>query len=360
MILSTCNQNAKEKTMKMKATVIHEFGDFDALKHEDIERPSPKPGHVLIKVLAAGVNLLDHYIREGSIVPELPFPHILGADAAGEVAELGEGVTGFEIGERVIVVPGYPQKEEETNIRPTVTAPSFGLPGLHISGTYTQFMEVPAYALIKDETGLKPEEVATLPVPLASAVHALKEIGEVKAGDKVLIHSGASGSGSMQIQVAKALGADVATTVRSDAKGEFTKTLGADLVLNTRNEDFVERVKAWTGGTGADVVIDNLSGDVLAKSIEATKPMGVIVAFGFSAGPQVTFDIRSLFFAQKKLVGSMASDIEDFNWGLEQVRAGRIKPTLDQTFPLSKAAEVHRLISTGKVTGRHVLLPWTE
>ena len=122
----------------MKAAVIHEFGGFDALKHEDIERPSPRPGHVLIKVLAAGVERLDHYIREGSIVPELPFPHILGADAAGEVADLGEGVTGLEIGERVIVVPGYPQNEEETNIRPTVTAPSFALPGLHISGTYTQ------------------------------------------------------------------------------------------------------------------------------------------------------------------------------------------------------------------------------
>ncbi len=103
----------------MKAAVIHEFGDFDALQHEDIERPSPKPGHVSIKVLAAGVERLDHYIREGSIVPELPFPHILGADAAGEVADLGEGVTGFEIGERVIVAPGYPQKKEETNIRPT-------------------------------------------------------------------------------------------------------------------------------------------------------------------------------------------------------------------------------------------------
>ncbi len=187
--------------MKMKATVIHKFGDGDVLKREDIERPSPKPGHVIIKVLAAGVERLDHYIREGSIVPELPFPHILGANAAGEVAELGEGVTGFEIGERVIAVPGYPQKEEETNIRPAVTAPSFALPGLHISGTYTQFMEVPAYALIKDETGLKPEEVATLPVPLATAVHSLKEIGEVKAGDKVLIHSGASGSGSMMIQL---------------------------------------------------------------------------------------------------------------------------------------------------------------
>ncbi len=344
----------------MKAAVIHEFGGFDALKHEDIERPSPRPGPVLIKVLAAGVERLEHYIREGSIVPELPFPHILGADAAGEVADLGEGVTGLEIGERVIVVPGYPQNEEETNIRPTVTAPSFALPGLHISGTYTQFMTVPAYALVKDETGLKPEEAATLPVPLATAVQSLKGIGEVKAGDKVLIHSGASGSGSMQIQVAKVLGADVATTVRSDAKGEFAKTLGADLVINTRKEDFVERVKAWTAGVGADVVIDNLSGDVLAKSIEATKPMGVIVAFGFSAGAEVKFDIRSLFFAQKRLHGSMASDIEDFNWGLEQVRVGRIKPLLDHTLPLSKAAEAHRLISTGQVTGNLVLLPWTE
>jgi NADPH:quinone reductase-like Zn-dependent oxidoreductase len=341
----------------MKAVVIHEFGDFDVLRHEEIERPSPKPGQVLVKVLAAGVERLDHYIREGSIVPELPFPHILGADAAGEVADLGEGVTGFEIGERVIVVPGYPQKEEETNIRPTVSAPSFALPGLHVSGTYTQFMEVPGYALIKDETGLKPEEVATLPVPLLTAVHSLKEIGEVKADAKVLIHSGASGSGSMQIQVAKALGADVATTVRSDSKGEFAETLGADLVINTRKEDFVERVKAWTGGGGADVVIDNLSGDVLAKSIEATKPMGVVVAFGFSAGPEVKFDIRSLFFAQKSLRGSMAGDIEDFAWGLEQVRVGRIKPLLDHTLPLNEAAEAHRLISTGQVTGNLVLLP---
>ena len=344
----------------MKAAVIHKFGNFDTLKHEDIEQPTPKPGQVLSKVLAAGVERLDHYIREGSIVPELPFPHILGADAAGEVADLGEGVTGFEVGQRVILVPGYPQKEEEIDIRPTVTAPSFALPGLHISGTYTQFMEVPAYALIKDETGLTPEEVATLPVPLATAVHSLKEIGEVKASDKVLIHSGASGSGSMQIQVAKALGADVATTVRSDAKGEFVKTLGAELVINTREEDFVERVKAWTGGAGADVVIDNLGGDVLAKSIEATKPMGVIVAFGFSAGPEVKFDIRSLFFAQKRLLGSMASDTEDLNWGLNQIRQGRIKPLLDHTLPLREAAEAHRLISTGQVTGNLVLLPWTE
>ncbi len=342
----------------MKAAVIHEFGDVDVLKYEEIETPKPKPGHVLIKVLAAGINRLDHHIREGSIVPELPFPHILGSDAAGEVAELGGEVTGFEIGERVVPVPGYPLNEEDYDIRPAVTAPSFALPGLGIWGAYAQYMEVPARWVLKDNTGLKPEEVATLPVPLATAVRSVKGVGEVQAGDKVLVHSGASGSGSLQIQVAKALGAEVATTVRDDAKGEYAKTLGADLVINTRKDGFVERVMEWTASRGADVVIDNLGGDVLPKSIDAVKALGVVVVFGFTAGTETTFDIRNFFFAQKQLRGSMASDVEDLQWGLEQVRAGRIRPSLDRALPLDQAAEAHRLISTNQVTGTIVLLPW--
>ena len=164
----------------------------------------------------------------------------------------------------------------------------------------------------------------------------------------------------MQIQVAKALGARVATTIREEAKREFVEAIGADLIINTTNEDLVQRTKEWTGGLGADVVIDNLGGDVLAKSIEAVKPTGTVVAFGFAAGPQVSFDIRSLFFTQKQLRGSMASDIEDLQWGLEQVRTGRIKPSLDRALPLQEAAEAHRLISTNQVTGNLVLLPWAE
>ncbi len=342
----------------MKAAIIREFGDFEVLKYEDIATPKPKSGHVLIKVLAAGVNRLDHYLREGSVVPELPFPHILGADAAGEVATLGDGANGFAIGERVVVVPGYPLNEEDYDIYPASQAPSFGLPGLHIPGTYAQYIEVPARYLLKDETGLKPEEVATLPVVLATAVRAVKEVGGVKAGDKVLVQAGASGSGSMQIQIAKALGADVATTIRNASKADFVRQIGADFVINTRDEDLVERVKAWTDGRGADVVIDNLSGDVLAKSIEAAKPTGVIVAFGFAAGPDVTFDIRSLFFAQKQLKGSMASDKRDMEFGLKLVQEGKIKPLLDHTLPLSSAAEAHRQIANNEVKGNIVLLPW--
>ena len=344
----------------MKAAVIHEFGDFKVLRYEDIQTPKPKAGHILLKVLAAGVNRLDHYIREGSVAPELPFPHILGSDAIGEVAELGEAVTGFEIGERLVVVPGFPLKEEDYDIFPAVTAPSFALPGLGIWGAYAQYMEVPARFVVRDGTDLKPEELATFPVPLATAVRSVKVVGEVQAGDKVLVQSGASSSGSLQIQVAKALGAEVATTVRDDAKGEYARTLGADLVINTRKEDFVEGVKQWTGGRGADVVIDNLGGTVLPKSIDAVRPMGTVVAFGFTTGTEVTFDIRNFFFAQKNLRGSMASDVQDLEWGLEQVRAGRIKPSLDRTLPLSQAEEAHRLVSSNQVKGSIVLLPWAE
>ena len=165
----------------MKAAVIHEFGDFDVLRLADVATPKPKPGNVLVKVLAAGVNRLDHYPREGSVVDNLAFPHIPGADAAGEVFRLGKGVSGLEVGERVIPVPCYPQDEEDYDIYPADQAPSFALPGLQIPGTYAQYIQVPARFLLKDVTGLKPEEVATLPVALATAVRAVKELGGVKA-----------------------------------------------------------------------------------------------------------------------------------------------------------------------------------
>ncbi len=342
----------------MKAAVIHAFGDFDVLGYEDIATPKPKPGHLLVKVLAAGVNRLDHYLREGSVVPALPFPHILGTDVVGEVAELGAGVEGFGLGDRVIVVPGYPAEADDYDVHPASLAPSFTLPGLGAWGGYAQYMEAPARCVVRDETGLAPEEAATLPVVLATAVRAVKEVGQVKAGDKVLVHAGASGSGSMHIQVARALGAEVAATVRGDAKGAYARSLGAGLVVNTRHEDFVERVRDWTGGRGADVVIDNLGGAVLAKSIDAVKATGTVVAFGFTAGTEVSFDIRNFFFGQKRLVGSMASDPSDLEWGLTEVRAGRIKPLLDRALPLRQAAEAHRLVAANAVKGNVVLLPW--
>ena len=342
----------------MRAAVLREFGDFDVLTVSEVPTPEPRPGEVLIKILATGLNRLEDYIRAGSIVPELPWPHILGADAAGEVAALGEGATGFALGERVLPQPGFPTDPAEYDLRPGTTASSFELPGLHGPGTYAQYISVPARFVARDTTGLPPEEAATLPMALATGVRAVKVVGEVQAGDYVLVHAGASGSGSMQIQIAKALGARVATTVRSAEKAEFAGSIGADLVIQTREEDFVARVREWTGGAGADVVIDNLGGDVLPRSIEAARPLGVIVVFGFVAGPETTFDVRSLFFAQKQLRGAMASDIEDLEWGLKQVEAGRIRPLLDTALPLDQAGAAHRRLAENRVKGNLVLLPW--
>lgn len=344
----------------MKAAVLRQFGDPDVLKYEDIETPKPKPGHVLIKVLAAGLNRLDHYLREGAVVPDLPFPHILGVDAVGEVVELGEGVTSLNIGDRVIPAPGFTLKEEDDRNRPLASSASFAVPGVHLWGAYAQYMEVPARWAIKDETGRSAVEVATLPVVLGTSVRAVKQVGEVKSGDAILVTAGASGSGSMHIQVAKALGAKVAATVRSDEKGEYVKSLGADLVINTRTENVVERVKAWTDGKGADVAIDNVGGNELAQTIDAVCPFGITVAYGFTAGAEATINVRDFFFSQKQLRGTVFADPEDLEWGLEQVRLGTIKPAVDRTFPLSQAAEAHRLLATNQVKGNFVLLPWEK
>lgn len=342
----------------MKASVFHEFGPPEVLRVEEVEQPAAGPGQVLVKVLAVGVNRLDHYIREGAITTDLPLPHVLGTDIAGEVAEIGAGVSDLREGQRVIVVPGFPTAEADLEIYPASLAPSFMLPGLGSWGGYAQYIEVPARFVVSDETGLAPEEAATLPVVLATSVRAVKEVGRVTQGDRVLVQAGASGSGSMQIQVAKALGAEVATTVRSEAKRDMVRSLGADLIIDPTANDVADAILDWTDGHGADVVIDNLGGDVLARSITAAKAGGTIVAYGFAAGPAVGFDIRDLFFTQKKLLGTMAADPSDLRWGLEQVGAGHISPVLDHALPLRAAAEAHRLIAENRVQGNLALLPW--
>ena len=342
----------------MRAAVIRQFGTPDIFRIEEVATPQPGPGHVLVKILAAGVNRFDQYIREGSVVPELSFPHILGADAAGEIADIGEGVEGFRIGERVVPMTGYPNDEADADIHPNSAAPSFAVSGLSRPGSYAQYQEAPARWVVKDETGLPPEQIATLPMAALTAVRALKGVGEVKAGDHVLITAGSSGAGTFTIQVAKLLGAHVATTTRSDGKAEALRALGADLVINTHDEDLVQRVQQWTGGQGADVVVDYVGGDMFSEVLDATRPQGIIVPVGFMAGTKVSFDIRNLFFSQKQIRGALAGDIEDLRWALQKVKEGTLHPTLDRALPLKDAAEAHRLVAANHLTGSIALLPW--
>lgn len=342
----------------MKAALFRQFGDESVLKYEEVPVPEVKPGYVLIKVLAAGVNRLEHYLREGSVLKDLSLPHVLGSDAAGEIAAVGAGVNGFEIGDRVIPMPGYPLDRADDDFSPLPAAPSYAIAGIFSWGSYSQFMSVPAKWVVKDKTGLTPEEIATLPMVLITAVRAVKTVGEVKEGDRILIHAGASGTGSMNIQVAHALGARVATTVQGEEKAAFARSLNAELVIDVEKENFVEKIKDWTDGEGVSVVIDNLGGTILQESLKALKKQGVVVAMGFVSGVNATFDVRDFFFAHKQIRGTLMGSREDLEWGLEQVAPGRIKPLLDRTLPLEQANLAHQLLATNATAGNLVLLPW--
>jgi NADPH:quinone reductase-like Zn-dependent oxidoreductase len=308
-------------------------------------------------VRATGVNRLEHYLREGSVLTNLPLPHVLGSDAAGEIAEVGRGVTAFKPGERVVPLPGYPLDPNDDDHVPLSAAASYAIGGIVNWGTYADYVEVPAKWVLRDDTGLPPEQLATLPMVLVTGVRAVKTVGGVKAGDRVLVHAGASGTGTMNIQVARALGAQVATTVQGPAQAKVAAGLGAELVVDVTGRDFVKDVLDWTEGRGVDVAIDNLGGDVLQKSIDATRVTGTIVAMGFVAGVEVRFHIRNFFFSHKRLLGTLMGDVADFRWGLEQIRAGKIRPLLDRVLPLSAAAEAHRLLAANAVSGNLVLKP---
>jgi NADPH:quinone reductase-like Zn-dependent oxidoreductase len=340
----------------MKAALFREFGPASVLRLEEVRTPTPRAGNVLIKVLASGVNRLEVFLRQGAITCDIALPHVLGSDASGVIAEVGPGVTGFATGERVIPMPGYPLDERDDDTRPLSAAPSYAIGGILRWGTYAQYVEVPARWVVKDPTGLTPAQVATLPMVLVTGVRAVRTVGQVRAGDHVLIQAGAAGTSSFSIQLAKSLGARVATTVDSDQKIELVKQLGADLVLDVRRGDFVKQVIDWSHGRGADVTIDNLGGPVLQRSIDATRVGGTVVTMGFVTGNEATLKVREFFFAHKTLRGTLMGDLDEFTWGLQQVAQGRIKPVLDRQFALADAAAAHELVGANGALGNVVLV----
>jgi NADPH:quinone reductase-like Zn-dependent oxidoreductase len=341
----------------MKAAAFRRFGGPEVLEYVDLPTPEPRPDNVVIRVRASGVNRLEHYLREGSVVTNIPLPHVLGSDAAGEIAAIGAGVTAFKRGDRVVPLPGYPLDPNDDGHAPLSAAPSYAIGGIVNWGTYAEYVEVPARWVLHDDTGLPPEQLATLPMVLVTGVRAVKTVGGVKAGDRVLVQAGASGTGTMNIQVARALGSRVAATVQGPAQAKLAADVGAELVVDVTSRDFVKDVLDWTDGRGVDVAIDNLGGDVLQKTIDATRVTGTIVAMGFVGGVEVRFHIRNFFFSHKRLLGTLMGDVADFRWGLQQIRAGRIRPLLDRVLPLSEAAEAHRLLATNAVAGNLVLKP---
>jgi NADPH:quinone reductase-like Zn-dependent oxidoreductase len=343
----------------MHAMTIGAFGGLDVLNRQEMPIPKARPGYVLVKVEAVGVNYYDTLIRSGAVSRDIALPHVGGSDVVGVIEATGEDVTGFAPGQKVIVAPGYPTDVAEQTHRPENEARSYFPTGTFEWGGYAQFMEVSARWVLPDDTGLPPEELAAIPLVLVTAVHAVRSVGKVGPGQRVLVQAGASGAGSMAIQIAKVLGAKVIATVSTEAKAKLARELGADAVVNYRAGSVADELLAFTSGEGVDVVIDPVGGITLSDNISSLRPRGTIVNLGLSGGVAATIPNLYQFFRNElRIVGSWMGSMDELRFGLGLVCQGKVRAALDQVLPLAAAREAHRLIAERRVTGKLVLLPW--
>ncbi len=344
--------------MKMKAAYMSGFGGAQVLEFGELEKPQPQAGEVLVRIEAAGVNYYDVLVRSGAVSQDIPLPHIPGADAVGVVEALGEGATRFEEGDPVILAPGFPVDPAQWDAPLPSYQSSYYPGGTFNQGSYAQYMSIHERWLLPNDIDMPAAELACIPLVLVTAVHSVKTAGGVGPGQRVLVHAGASGSGAMAIEVAKALGAEVITTVSTDEKAALARRMGADEVVLYRDTDFVEAARAWSGG-GVDVVIDCVGGEVFAKSLEALRWGGTLVNLGLVAGVEVTIPHLYPFFrGQYQIRGAYMGSMEELREGLAWLREGKIRGALDEALPLSEARAVHERLERHGVNGKLVLLPW--
>ena len=325
----------------MKAVRIHEDGGPEVLRYEDAPDPSPRPGEVLIELRAASLNHLDVWVRQGR--PSVPKPRTLGADGAGIVAALGEGVTGVAQGARVVLNPALAHDSVITVI------------GEHTQGTHAELVVVPAENVYPLDDDLSFEEAAAFPLVFETAYRMLVTRAGVREGEWVLVWGIGSGVGTAALQIAKALGAHVLVTSSSDEKLERARALGADAGINHATGDVVAAVKDATGGAGADVVVEHVGEATWARSLQAVRPGGRIAVCGATTGPNPPAALHRVWWKQLTIHGSTMGTREDFEGAYELVASGRAKPVVDRVFPLAEARLAHERLEAGEQFGKIVL-----
>ena len=325
----------------MKAVRIHEDGGPDVLRYEDVEDPTAAPGEVLVSLRAAGLNHLDVWVRKG--LPSVPKPRILGADGAGVVADVGDGVDGFEIGDRVVVNPGIPHDGRITVI------------GEHTDGTYCELKSIPAAQLYRLDGALTFEEGAAFPLTFETAYRMLVTKASIREGDWVLIWGIGGGVALAAFEIARAHGARTIVTSSSAEKLEKARALGADLAVDHVEGDVVQAVKGATGGSGADIVVETVGEATWERSLAAAAQDGRIVVCGATSGHSPPARLYRLWWKQLAVYGSTMGMPDDFEGAYELIRSGRARVHVDSVFPLAKAATAHEHLESGAQFGKVVL-----
>jgi NADPH2:quinone reductase len=322
----------------MIAIGIKAAGGPDMLVREERRVPTPRDGEILVKVAAAGVNRPDVMQRMGLYPPPPGAPDIPGLEIAGEVVALGPDVKRWKIGDRVMA--------------------------LVIGGGYAEYcIAHESHAL--PVSGLSMVEAAAVPETFFTVWHNTFERGGLKSGETLLIHGGSSGIGTTAIQLANAFGARVITTAGSEEKCEACRKLGAHVAINYKTEDFVAATKAATGDKGAEVIVDMVGGDYIARNYEAAAVEGRIVQIAFQGSPKATVDFRRIMLKRLHHTGSTLRARSVADKGaiaraveknvLPLIVAGKVKPVIYKTFSLTSAGPAHALMETSAHIGKIVL-----
>ena len=342
----------------MKALYFKEHGDLDVIQYGDVADPKPGVGEVLVRVRACAINHLDIWVRRGWPGLKLEMPHWCGADVAGEIIELGEGVSGWEIGQRVVVDPGINILEDEFTRRGEFTlSPGYLVLGEQVRGGAAEYLAIPARNLaIMPEDLDYPEAAAPLLVSLAAwrmLIHQTK----LRAGESVLIVGAGGGVNSMAIQIAKLAGAKVYVVAGNKEKADRALELGADTILDRSKVDWVREIYKLTDKRGVDVVVDNVGQATINNSMKAAVRGGRIVILGNTSGPLAEIDIRFIFGKQISLIGSTMGTHHDFREVTTLLWNGKLRPVIDCVMPLSNGKEAYAILERGEQFGKIVLKP---
>ncbi|MFP1762369.1 quinone oxidoreductase family protein [Lonsdalea quercina] len=334
----------------MKALVLAQHGDLDQLQIVDTHpRPTPQPGHVVLRVGASSFNYHDVFTVQGMPGITLPLPVVPGLDLAGTISEIGEGVEGWRVGDRVLVNP---------------LKPNVGLMGEMIDGGMAEYAQVDAAQLIALPDRVSFAQAAALPVAYGTAHRMLITHHTVKAGNRVLILGASGGVGSACVVLAKQRGAEVIACAGSDEKGEALRALGADHVVNYRETDFSRWAIATYGKPqrrtyegGVDVVINFTGGETWRPSLRCLKRGGLLLVCGATAGYDPQEDLRYVWSFELNIKGSNSFYQEDLVALIDKVARGDIDPLIDRIVPLEQAAEGLRLIRDREVLGKVIVTP---